>query len=147
MNSTTSTYLDLVRFLAAGAVFIDHLSSQKFSAGFLWQVEHLGDQAVIVFFVLSGFVIGYVTDTRERDVKTYALNRTARILSVALPALLLTFLLDSLGRTIDPSVYTPLEQDAQYTEWLQYAASVLFLNEIWAAGISPGTNHVYWSLG
>jgi peptidoglycan/LPS O-acetylase OafA/YrhL len=147
VNSTTSTYLDLVRFLAATAVFIDHLSSQKFSAGFLWQLEHLGDQAVIVFFVLSGFVIGYVTDTRERDVKTYALNRTARILSVALPALVLTFLLDSMGRTIEPSVYAALQQDARYPEWLQYAASALFLNEIWAAGISPGTNRVYWSLG
>jgi peptidoglycan/LPS O-acetylase OafA/YrhL len=56
----------------------------------------LGAEAVDVFFVLSGFVIGYATDSRERTPLTYAINRLARIYSVAIPALAATFILDGI---------------------------------------------------
>jgi peptidoglycan/LPS O-acetylase OafA/YrhL len=46
-----------------------------------------GLPAVIVFFVLSGFVIAFVTDGRDRTLAGYALNRLSRLWSVALPAL------------------------------------------------------------
>src|ERR1700742_1917757 len=86
MNRQTSLYLDLVRFLAALAVFVSHICGQRFTGGLLWQSEPYGDEAVDVFFVLSGFVIGYVTDGRETSTRSFAVARLARIYSVALPA-------------------------------------------------------------
>ncbi len=40
-----------------------------------------------MFFVLSGFVIAYVTDGHDRTLADFTLNRLSRLWSVALPAL------------------------------------------------------------
>src|SRR5579871_4979281 len=57
MRPATSLYLDLVRALAAFTVFMGHASGQFFTAGLLWQTGLYDQTAVMVFFVLSGFVI------------------------------------------------------------------------------------------
>jgi peptidoglycan/LPS O-acetylase OafA/YrhL len=57
---------------------------------------------VDVFFVLSGFVIAFVTTERESDGRSFAIARLARVYSVALPALVVTFVLDAIGRSIKP---------------------------------------------
>ena len=68
MKKEVSLYLDTARFLAAMAVFITHFSRGSISGGFLWHVRPLGDEAVTVFFVLSGFVIAHAVDARETTV-------------------------------------------------------------------------------
>ena len=78
MKKEVSIYLDAVRFLAAFFVFLDHFALGRISGGFLWQLRPLGDEAVTVFFVLSGFVIAYVTDTREKTAPAYVVSRVAR---------------------------------------------------------------------
>ncbi|HEX3486861.1 MAG TPA: acyltransferase, partial [Micropepsaceae bacterium] len=147
MNKETSIYLDAVRFIAALFVFIDHLSGQRLTGGFLWQLAPAGGEAVIVFFILSGFVIGYVTDTRERDFRTYAVNRMARILSVAVPALALTFVLDSIGFFENPGLYLSDRTFLVPSRLVQYSASALFVHQLWGINITPGTILAYWSLG
>jgi peptidoglycan/LPS O-acetylase OafA/YrhL len=57
------------------------------------------------FFVISGFVIAYVTETSERTWKSYLAARASRIYSVAIPGLLLAALLDPIGIRIDPRWY------------------------------------------
>jgi hypothetical protein len=64
MNTRISLYLDFARFTAALAVFLHHLLQEQY-LGF--DVRVPGRTAVIVFFVLSGFVIAFVTDGRERN--------------------------------------------------------------------------------
>ena len=54
----------------------------------------LAHTAVIVFFVLSGFVISWAAE-RDGTAREYILNRASRIYSVALPALALTWLTDN----------------------------------------------------
>jgi peptidoglycan/LPS O-acetylase OafA/YrhL len=58
----------------------------------------LGRQAVMVFFVLSGFLIATgihtASATGRWSVRTYAVRRLTRLLVVLIPALLLTFVLD-----------------------------------------------------
>jgi len=49
--------------------------------------------AVIVFFVLSGFLISLAAQ-RDGSMTEYLLNRASRIYSVALPAMLLTWAVD-----------------------------------------------------
>ncbi|MGH7072336.1 MAG: acyltransferase family protein [Acetobacteraceae bacterium] len=106
MTREVSLYLDLLRFLAALTVFLGHVSGSRFTGGFLWQFGPYMGEAVTVFFVLSGFVIGYTTDRREKSAYSYAVARAARIYSVALPALVVTFTLDAIGRSIRPDLYS-----------------------------------------
>ena len=46
----------------------------------------MGNDAVMVFFVLSGFVIAYTVDRGETRASDYALARLVRMYSLALPA-------------------------------------------------------------
>ena len=71
----------------------------------LWRLGNLGNDAVMVFFVLSGFVIAYVADKKERTPRDYFVSRFARLYSVVVPALLLTAIADFLGSHIDYNVY------------------------------------------
>jgi peptidoglycan/LPS O-acetylase OafA/YrhL len=109
-------------------------------------LRDLGIQAVDVFFVLSGFVIAFVTDNRERDAMTYSVNRLARIGSVAIPALALTFCLDWLGKSVRPELYAGWGQHDYSVAW-QYVSGLLFVNELWFWDVPQGSNLPYWSLG
>ena len=120
MRRETSIYLNAVRFFAALVVFLGHTSGRRFTDGFLWAFGEYMDVAVIIFFVLSGYVIAYVTDNRERTLDDYAINRVARILSVAIPALILTFVLDTIGRSFHPEAYSAAWGYSSDQIWLQY---------------------------
>ncbi|MBN9559715.1 MAG: acyltransferase [Alphaproteobacteria bacterium] len=146
MNRETSIYLDGVRFTAAAVVFLTHVSGRRLTGGLFWQVAPYGSEAVTLFFVLSGFVIGYTT-RRNRPAETYIVARTARIYSVALPALLLTFVLDSIGRGLNPALYTESWGYIWDGRAWQFLRGALFLNQIWYTDVSPGSDLPYWSLG
>ena len=75
MNRPTSLYLDIVRLGAALVVLLSHVSFPAIGGGQLGLFHRTGTQAVDVFFVLSGFVIAYVTSTREQDVWSYGVSR------------------------------------------------------------------------
>lgn len=141
VNSNTSTYLDATRFTAACLIFLHHLND--WSGGALPIFAPMQSQAVIVFFVLSGFVLAYIVDTTQRTVEEYALSRLARIYSVALPALILTFLMDAITSMVTP------DTTAQIRPGLitQFVAGLFFLNEVWSHHIAIGSNGPYWSLG
>ena len=147
MRRETSIYLNAVRFLAALAVFLGHASGRRFTDGFLWIFSEYMDVAVIIFFVLSGYVIAYVTDNRERTLGDYSINRVARILSVAIPALVLTFILDTVGRQLRPDLYSAVWGYSTDRIWLQYLAALTFTNELWSNHINVGSMLPYWSLG
>ena len=147
MNRQTSIYLDLIRFCAALVVFIGHASGQRMTGGFLWPVADYMSQAVTVFFVLSGYVIGYVTDRRESTATAYIVARAARIYSVAIPALILTFALDRIGRSVDPAAYNVSWGYSPDNPLWQVVAHVLFVNRIWFSAGYPGSNLPFWTLG
>lgn len=147
MKKATSLYLDFVRFFAAAMVFLTHASYSKWSGGFLWQFQGLGPRAVDVFFVLSGFVIAFVTDGREADVRTYACSRLARIYSVAFPALILTLLFNTIGQSLDKAPYVSANDPGHAISLWAFAANLTFVNEVWNQHVVFGTNEPYWSLG
>ena len=146
MNRETSIYLDLIRFTAAVFVFLTHASREQSSGGLLWQLQ-FGREAVDVFFVLSGFVIAHVVETREHSPLSYAVARAARIWSVALPALALTFVLDSIGQPLHPGNYVGWCCESLGRPAFEYLGSLVFLNEIWSRHAPPGSALPYWSLG
>lgn len=66
-----------------------------------------GRQAVIGFFVMSGFLVGGQVLARRRDAKPflrdYYIHRIVRIYMVVIPAIALTFAFDTIGRNIFPA--------------------------------------------
>jgi peptidoglycan/LPS O-acetylase OafA/YrhL len=115
-------YLDLARALAALLVALEHLRAFVFvdyhtlvrpplvlSAFYL--VTGFGRQSVMVFFVLSGFLVGGAVLSRYEATqwswRDYAITRMTRLWIVLLPALLLTALWDNLGMALtNSSFYT-----------------------------------------
>jgi peptidoglycan/LPS O-acetylase OafA/YrhL len=112
--------LDLVRGVSALLVMLGHLRGFLFvdfgeleRVGYLTKMFYfatgLGHQAVMVFFVLSGyFVGGSVLSGLARGSFTwrgYAASRLTRLWMVLIPALLLTWGIDLLGNHWNPGVY------------------------------------------
>ena len=141
MNRPFSVYLDLVRFMAALLVYLWH-SNQRYLIESILPASNFGHSAVIVFFVLSGYVIAFVTDTKEATLSTYAASRISRVFSVAVPAIAITLLLDSIGRILYPEIY-----DYPYDQFLaRIGGSLLMANEVWFVSITSFSNVPYWSI-
>ena len=101
--------LDLLRFGAAALVVLNHLRVNQFESfsnvacdsGIFKMVffcaTRIGIEAVVVFFVLSGFLVGGVSLARARegklDIGRYALDRFTRIYVPFVPALVATILI------------------------------------------------------
>lgn len=146
MGKPLSAYLDLIRFSAAMVVFLGHLAGTRFTNGLFWQFSNYMDEAVTIFFVISGLVIGYVVLGRGESRDDYVVARVARIASVAIPALLATAVLDAAGRAIRPDAYSAIWGFSTEHAWLNYLGALLFLNRIWYADLPVGSNLPYWSL-
>lgn len=144
MSRHYSLYLDLMRFVAAVAVLLSHANSRNLTDANILPPS-LGHNAVIVFFLLSGYVIAYVADTKERNAHDYWISRLTRIYSVALPAVLLAPMFDWAGSQINPAFYAGSITTHDYA-WVRVAASLTFTNELWLVSIMPFSNSAYWSL-
>lgn len=150
MPVSFSIYLDLLRFLAALAVFLAHLGSIPFSKDVLWApLAAYGDIAVTLFFLMSGYVISYVYSRRENHPEAYFGSRVSRLYSIVLIALPLTFLLDAAGQFLNPAFYVLPKVLAKPESWTGYLSALFFVNEYQVFGfhgIVPGSNAPYWSL-
>lgn len=144
MNKSFSVYLDLVRFLAAVLVFIDHMVTYGFfSETTAFYIPQLGREAVIIFFVLSGYVIAFTTYERAPSWQQYFVARSSRIYSVALPILLLAFLLNFVYTYTTPSVDTNYQVEKSF---IYIPFHMLFLGELWTLSEVPPWLGAYWSL-
>lgn len=146
MTNALSLYLDALRFGAAFTVFLSHYATLRISGGLFWYFADYGRTAVLVFFVLSGFVIAWVTETREVSLDEYSVSRIARLYSVIIPAFALTALLDWLGKAIDPRLYGAEWGHGTAHPVLGYMLSAIFLGESWTLSVLPGFNVPFWSL-
>ena len=115
LGAAASAHLDLIRGVAALAVMWGHLRTLFFvdfghlqNPGWLLKIIYFstgfGHQAVMVFFVLSGFLISSTVIKSHfsgtwswRD---YAINRSTRLYVVLIPGLLLGLVWDFIGSQI-----------------------------------------------
>ena len=141
LSPALSVYLDVLRLFAALLVFAHHAAYERFDGSWISPLAGYGHDAVVIFFVLSGFVIAFVQQTKERTAMSYGISRVSRLVSVAWPAVLATILLDSVGRLMLPELYEPAQP-------LHAAlhSSLLFTNEFWVGGMHVGSNIPLWSL-
>ena len=146
MNRQLSAYLDLMRVVCAVVVVLSHLGHGHLVGGYLWPFTYFGNEAVMAFFVLSGFVIAFVTDQREQTLAVYASARFARLYSVILPAMLLTFLLDAVGQSINAESYLNSHVATGGSAVSGYLLSATMLNQSWGVDQHFGSDGAYWSI-
>jgi len=146
-NSAFSFYLDITRALAAFAVLLYHFSHPLFTGG-RYQPFHdlgLGPDAVIAFFVISGFLIAFRVDTKNKTLSAFARSRLTRLMSVLLPALILGFIIDRSGAQIFPGIYESVSYNPT-TLFQQLFRGLTFSTEWYWDPIRLGTNVPLWSL-
>jgi peptidoglycan/LPS O-acetylase OafA/YrhL len=159
VSRSLSIYLDVLRFSAALWVFLAHASLLLPAIGLpsLWWTA---EDAVMGFFVLSGFVVSYTSTQKHAGLQDYFVARLSRLWSVAVPALLFAFLVDRIGRHVAPAL-DPAWAEAAWADgiWAEAALAdggwpaarllvgLLFLNELWFNTIRIPANTPYWSIG
>lgn len=158
-----SQLIDACRWLGALAVAALHANNFFVNQGDIMSAPHpppvylwwfftaaeCGHQAVVGFFVISGYLVGGGVLARMRagqvDLRSYFIHRVSRIYVVLGPALLLTLCLDFAGRTFFP--------DARVYRWPVFeghdSATLFFatlanFQEIFFSYF--GTNGPLWSL-
>lgn len=153
MKNGTSLYLDLVRFSAALVVFLEHLREHtKHSFSTFWRIHSfwrdylnpLSLTAVMVFFVLSGYVIAHVLATRERTLLEYSASRFARLYSVVVPALILTAACNYLITLKFPHAFDSLGGSSAM--FFDYLGTALFTSHFWLWSDLEPANAPFWSL-
>jgi peptidoglycan/LPS O-acetylase OafA/YrhL len=158
-----SQFLDACRWLGALLVLGVHSTNMLVSLGDIFTASHspavyawwfvvayeFGHQAVVSFFVMSGYLVGGAVVAQIRKQKPflqeYFIHRFARIYVVVAPAIALTFLLDQTGRIYfpDAGIYDLPAFHGHFTLSTLFG-NLTSLQGIWADFY--GTNGPLWSL-
>jgi len=164
LSQSGSVFLDCVRFGTAMVVFAGHVGRYFSAKADLDQMDvwlgargisiHSGDfiahllhVAVCVFFVLSGFVIRMILQTRVTTMQDFLIDRASRIYSVTAPALLLTLLLEGVSRAVNPALYLVLAEPFRRSQVpLQLLTNLTFTAQCWGYETNPLSNSPFWSL-
>lgn len=157
---------DAVRGLSALAVCAGHLRAVVFCdraeivVQSLWQAPFyfmtgLGHQAVMVFFVLSGYFVGGSVLKQRHTFRwsAYAVARLSRLWTVLVPALVFTVVVDAAVKSMDHAalaggyqgLWNSGPQSGSYdASVLTLVANITFLQTIAAPAF--GSNSPLWSL-
>lgn len=165
-DSAFSGWLDVFRALAAFAVLYSHAralfltsatGAEPFSVKVLYLLSGYGHLAVMVFFVLSGYLVGGTVIRAVRDGRwswsDYLLRRGTRLYIVLIPALLLTLCWDY-GEKVQSTRLTPNNDTAAanitsetiraHTSAGIFAGNAAFLQTVVVPPL--GSNTPLWSL-
>ncbi len=138
-----SITLDVVRLSAAILVFMHHAYSIWFNDLLNEKLVAIAHYSVVIFFVLSGFLIAYTTTNNNRGVLQYAQSRLGRLYSVLIPAILITAICQLIIYYTNPSCHLHFSRPPIV---IRYGLSMLFLNEIWFLSSAPVINSPLWSM-
>ncbi|MBO6658848.1 MAG: acyltransferase [Pseudomonadales bacterium] len=120
MSPAVVDFLNLSRFLAALAVLISHVRAFLLVdygsvedphplTSILYFLSGFGPEAVLVFFVISGYLVGGKVIQRmtvnKFNAMSYAIDRFSRLYSVYVFALLFTLVCDTVGSKLTPALY------------------------------------------
>lgn len=170
MGDTTSAYrenrtINVIRSVSALLVVFGHVrlllfqnyadTQQNPVSALLYAFTSLGSEAVIVFFVLSGYWVGGAVISKLRSGEFtwagYASSRLSRLWIVLVPALVLTFIVDQAGRSLfstadiyaKTSSYSGVPDDPNYS-LLALLGNLVFVQSIHVSEF--GLNKPLWSL-
>ena len=142
---SSSLLLDVVRFGASITVAVGHITQRFFSTSWPDLTTH-AVESVGIFFVLSGFVIRYVTRLKYARIGEYWIDRASRIYSVVIPAILFTVLADWIALRVNPVYF--LAHWGQYMDHpvQRLLQNVLFTSQFWSRSTALFSNGPFWSL-
>ncbi|WP_232495441.1 acyltransferase family protein [Novosphingobium kaempferiae] len=147
-----SVFLDLLRLFAALLVLVGH-AGEVYKMHLPAMLGHSAKEGVAIFFVLSGFVIAFVTQHKERDWRSFAKARALRMYSVVPLALVVMLVCYAIIVTLAPRVYGVgghVSSGAVIGEapgWWGMLRYLTFTNEIWFNRSLVSTGAPFWSLG
>jgi peptidoglycan/LPS O-acetylase OafA/YrhL len=167
LSRASSAHLDLIRGVAAWAVMwghvralffvnFQHLQRPAWFLKILYFLTGFGHQAVMVFFVLSGFLISSTVIkshlSRTSSWRDYAINRATRLYVVLIPGLLFGLVWDLAGSSLLASkgLYTHPISDlgtaipAENLTVGNFFGNLFYLQTILCATF--GSNGPLWSL-
>jgi len=152
ISESTSSYLNLLRWFSAILVMLDHVCTNYFVG--ISELEHvtfidkvfylltfLGHNAVIVFFVLSGFFIGggVYNDfiNNKFSLKVYIVKRLTRLYLVLIPVLILSFIF----QLVSLKIFGKMDES---TNLIDFLGSLFFLQTLYTEPFAR--NEPLWSL-
>ena len=164
LSVALSQFIHVARWIAATMVLVYHVSATFVSVPDIMTAPHnplvyvwwfftpfiFAHEAVVVFFVLSGFLVGgAVLERRKQEapwLRKYLIDRIVRIYVVFLPVIALTLVLDASGQRLFEAadLYDLPFLDGHYDIGLIFP-NVLSLQGLWFEPL--GTNIPLWSLG
>lgn len=145
MHKNNYPWLDWFRFLAALIVALGHtreimfvkyanLTTHSPLIAFFFIITRMGNEAVLIFFVLSGFLVGGKALERLRDgsfnMQSYIIDRTTRIFIPLIPAIVLTIM-------VDIAIAHPLN-------WFQIIGNIFAMQGVSTTELAD--NGVLWTL-
>ncbi len=165
-NADRNFWFDAIRGLSALAVCAGHLRAAAFvdyahveNKGVLQKIFYgltsFGHEAVMIFFVLSGFFVGgsVLKNAANFSFQSYAISRLTRLWLVLIPALLFTAIIDLYLRLNAPGVlsgeYYALWCSGPSLENYSLSLTTFFGNVFFVQNIlTPifGSNGPLWSL-
>ena len=166
-RTNASVLLDLIRGLAALLVCMEHwrnllfvdfnqLHANKALLSVFYVVTSVGHEAVMIFFVMSGYLISgsifRLVESGKWSWRLYLTHRLVRLWIVLLPALVLGAILDNVGLRLylNPALYAGLTGThmlGNVADTLHphiFFGNVFFLQTIFVP--SFGSNSPLWSL-
>jgi peptidoglycan/LPS O-acetylase OafA/YrhL len=155
LNRNLSVFLDLLRLLAALLVLVGHMGS-VYRMDLPDIVAHSAKEGVAIFFVLSGFVIAFVTTAKERDWASFSRARALRMYSVVPLAIGALLVCRAIGLWVNPDLYLSTSGAkpalggalaGEAPRWLSILRYLTFTNEIWFDRAVITTGAPFWSLG
>ena len=141
ITPTLSVTLNFLRFMAALIVVIGHMNMLEFS-NLGVEIGKYGHTMVVLFFVISGYIIGRTTIDQNPDTRTYLLNRASRIYIVALPSIALCFA----ASLLIPGINDANAPASTSHQAILFLKSIFFLNQSWGSFENPPLNPPFWSL-
>jgi len=144
LTPSLSSYLDFLRFTAAFAVLLGHMQQDGFVLDWMPLAE-LSHEAVVVFFVMSGYIVYTSTTSRHVEAREYVVARVSRIYSVALPAVIFCVLFSEFVAWLWPAEAKGIASWRPFS-FSDIATSLLFINETWSIDADLTLNGPYWSL-
>ena len=154
MDNVKSIYIDILRIVAAFSVFLYHFGSLEIDGKHIFAFESFENKThlnyfsahyfVILFFVLSGFLITMSASRPNVSFKTFLIARLGRLYSVLIPALFFSVILAFV--LVKCKVFNSESIPNSSNIFQRIILNLTFLTQSWSLNATPPLNGPFWSV-
>jgi len=154
VDKIKSIYIDMLRIIAAFAVFLYHFGSLENEGKHILSFEPFGNTThlnyfsahyfVILFFVLSGFLITMSASRPNVTLKSFLISRLGRLYSVLIPSLFFSILLAFF--LVKFQVFNAASIQNNTNIFTRIILNLTFLTQSWSLNATPPLNGPFWSV-